>query len=88
MFPRWTEINGWQTLSASPNSHQLRSFFISNRSIHDSEDFPSRSPGLEEDLGRCQCHYCLKGNIHQPYFELVLLSIQTLQQYAETSELR
>jgi len=41
MFPRWTEINAWQTLSASLNSHQLRSFFISNRSsIHESKVFP------------------------------------------------
>jgi len=60
-------MGGMADLVLSPNSHQLRSFFISNRSnIHESKDFPSRSPGLEEDLGSC-------------YFELVSLSIQTLQ---------
>jgi len=74
VFPRLEEINA----TSSPNSHQLQSFFISNcSSIDEPEDFPSRSPGMEEDLGSCY-HY-LKGNVHQPYFELVSLFVQTLQ---------
>ena len=84
MFPRLdrTQTHGKPSESASPNSRQLRSFFISNRSsIDESEDVPSRSPGLEEDLGSCYLYQ--KGNVHQPYFELVSLSIQSLQQYTK-----
>jgi len=71
MFPR-LDRNQRLSESTSPNSYQLRSFFISNRSsIHESEDFPSRSPGLEGDLG--SYYLCLKGNVHSPsrlYLEL------------------